>query len=276
MKRIDILLATHNGEKYLQEQLDSIFNQSYKNWRLIIHDDNSSDTTVNIICAYKKKHPQRIIYIKDNKSFGNASANFSFLLEHADTNYIMFADQDDVWLNHKIEKTFQKMEEMEKKYGSNKPLMVFSDLSVVDTQLNTLAPSMWKEQRLDPEIIYDLYSILALNVVTGCTIMINKCAKEYVSPMPVSDTTHDHWIAVNISKYGYAGYIDEPLVLYRQHSNNTLGANSRGIRYFMKKVLYILKNIKGFQSKYSHFDFPLSLGKIILKKITLNSHRFIP
>jgi glycosyltransferase involved in cell wall biosynthesis len=273
MSGITILLATYNGESYLQEQLESLMKQSYQSWTLMIHDDNSTDNTITIIQEYKKRYPDKITFIDDTISFGSASANFNFLLEQCQADYIMFCDQDDIWLPHKIEVTLQKMKQLGNIHGHVKPLMVFSDLTIVDKNLNTLSESMWKNQNLDPDIIYTLYSILALNVVTGCTVMLNKKATELVSPMPKSDIVHDHWIAVNMTKYGYASYVKEPLILYRQHSNNVLGSQSSGLPYFIKKTKHILQNIKSFQAKYSYFDFPFSLTKVIVRKITLNTQR---
>lgn len=267
-----ILLATLNGEQFLREQLDSLIAQNYKNWLLYIHDDNSSDATVEIIRHYQDKNPKQIFFFDDNISTRSAAGNFNYLLQKVDADYYMFCDQDDIWFSDKIERTLTAMQDLEKK-NPDQACMIFSDLEVVDAQGDTLENSLWKAQKLDPTLVYDTASILALNVVTGCTIMINQQAKKVVSPMPSSDIEHDHWIAIHISKYGYSAFIDAPLLKYRQHASNVLGANDGGMKYLLYKTQKILKNRELFIKKYSHFNFEVSLVKILRTKIKLNIQR---
>ena len=103
MSKVDILLATYNGAQFLTEQLDSILNQSFKDFRLIISDDNSTDNTKKILDDYKKKD-ERIIVYKQNKNLGIVK-NFEFLLEKVEAELFMFSDQDDIWNEKKIEKS---------------------------------------------------------------------------------------------------------------------------------------------------------------------------
>lgn len=269
---IDILLATYNGEQYLGEQLESLLHQSLQNWQLLIHDDNSTDCTVDIIREYAKRYPSKIKFIEDSISFGSASGNFGFLLEHSEAEYIMFCDQDDIWLPYKIEHSLNEMRQLETQYG-NVPLLVFSDLKVVDENLSIRSNSMWLSQKLNPDTVHDLYSELALNVVTGCTVMINQAAKKCIAPIPSHAMMHDHWIASNIAKYGHASYIPEPLVLYRQHGANVIGAQMSGLLYFFNKSCQFIKNIKAFPEKYAHFNFEIKLWKVLYMKVMLNLQR---
>ncbi|EEY35290.1 glycosyltransferase, partial [Pseudoleptotrichia goodfellowii] len=112
MEKIDILLATYNGEKYLEEQLYSILNQSYPNINLLIRDDGSKDKTVDIIKKYAQKD-ERIKFIEDDLGNLGFLKNFEKLLEHSEENYIMFSDQDDIWNPDKIEKSYKKIRETE-------------------------------------------------------------------------------------------------------------------------------------------------------------------
>ena len=118
-----ILMATYNGEEFIREQINSILNQTYKNWKLIIHDDGSTDNTVDIIKEYTKKYPNKIILIEDNIKCNGAKENFSHLIKIAYKNfnfdYILFSDQDDIWLPNKIEVSLSKIQEMENKFGKN-------------------------------------------------------------------------------------------------------------------------------------------------------------
>ena len=122
-EQIDILLATYNGEKYLEEQLDSILNQTYKNIRLVISDDNSKDNTTNILQKYAQKDNRIQLYLQPQNL--GVVKNIEFLLNKVGNRFYMLSDQDDVWLPEKIEKTVEKQKE------TNADL-VFGDLEVGD------------------------------------------------------------------------------------------------------------------------------------------------
>ena len=158
MSKILILLSTYNGEKYLKVQLDSLFSQSYKNFKLIARDDGSSDKTLEILKYYD------IELLSSNENIG-VKSSFETLLKYAfensDADYFMFCDQDDVWNQDKVELTFQKMYEMEELY-KNTPILVHTDLEVVDENLHTINPSFMKLQILHEKknrLIY-LFKIL--------------------------------------------------------------------------------------------------------------------
>ena len=136
---IEILLATYNGEKYLEEQLASIENQTYKNWRLRVHDDQSVDATWRILKDFQKKHGEEKVILKKNiPASGGSKNNFIGLIQASDADYMMCCDQDDVWHKDKIEKTYRRMRQMEKRYGKDLPLLVYTDLKVVDSDLNEI------------------------------------------------------------------------------------------------------------------------------------------
>jgi len=270
---IDILMATYNGSKYIQEQLNSILEQTYSNWNLIIRDDGSSDNTIEIIKKYIEKYPLKIKLIEDNYKNIGITMNFSKLVEYSTSNYIMFCDQDDVWKKNKIEKTFSQMKNLENKVNIAMPLLVFSDLTTVDNKLNIINESFWKSQKINPEISKNLYQVLAQNVVTGCTIMINKKSKEQFFPISTKNILHDHWLVVNICKYGKIAYINESLIYYRQHSTNKLGELKIGFKYFFYQIIKIFKNLNLYKDKYNNFSFKVNFFKIIYYKIYLNLKR---
>ncbi|HAN43841.1 MAG TPA: glycosyltransferase family 2 protein, partial [Ruminococcaceae bacterium] len=121
---IDILMAAYNGEKYIGEQIESILRQTYKDWRLIILDDCSTDSTADIAMEYSKKYSGKIKFYRNSKNSKSAKNAFFELFKHSESDYIMLCDQDDVWKENKIEITFNKMLESEKAYGKELPILV--------------------------------------------------------------------------------------------------------------------------------------------------------
>lgn len=259
---VQILLSTYNGGKFLEQQLDSIIKQSYKNWRIVIRDDGSKDNTVDIIKSYVNKYCDKIIFIEDNYEHLGACQSFSRLLHYTSADYIMFCDQDDIWLPEKIEVSVMKMKELEATYN-NVPILVHSNLKLIDSDLNIISNSFWKYQKLNPKLI-GINNLIIQNNVTGCTMMINKTLKELCAEIPEKAIMHDWWIALVTSAFGVFGYINRPLVLYRQHDKNDIGAKKYSFfSYFkrlgkfydsMKSNYEIIEQCSAFMSQYSGFD----------------------
>ncbi len=221
-QKLTILISTYNGEKYLKEQIDSLYNQTCKEFQIIVRDDGSTDNTIEIL----KRYDIEIIDSDDNLG---AKESFAKLLEFAlgnnDSNYFMFCDQDDVWENNKIEKTLKKMKMMEERY-SNTPILIHTNLSVVDEKLNLINNSFWNYEYINPKL-NSLNRLLLRNTVTGCTIMINKKLAQFSLPIPQNTIMHDWWIGLVASKFGKIAYLDEPTIKYRQHENNAIGAKKQ-------------------------------------------------
>lgn len=247
--KIAILLATYNSEKYLCEQLDSLFNQTYNKFDLYIHDDNSTDSTLNIINTYIKKY-NNIFLLKDNYKNRKSMGSFMWLLENVDSDYYMFCDHDDVWLPNKIEKSISRMMKIEEK---DKPALVCSDLTVVDENKNIISNSFWKYMKLRPDLLVLKKFAISCNLFTGCTMLINKKAKDVVLPLGTFAVMHDSWIGLNIiSKCGKISCIEEQLILYRQHSNNVCGAQevSYKVHYFVNKIINIKSVYNNYKNNY--------------------------
>lgn len=233
---IDILLACYNGEDYIREQLDSILNQSYQNWNLIIRDDGSSDGTLRIVNEYVKQYPEKIQLMNSFSPSGSAKLNFFLLMQAAKKPYVMFCDQDDIWLSNKIQKTLDKMIETEKDNLSI-PILVHSDLEVVDEQGNSLAGSLYRYQSIDVGYFNRIERLLVQNMVTGCTMMVNQPMMKLIKSMPEQAIMHDWWIALHAMSFGKIVYIDEPMVRYRQHGRNEVGAkDTKSFSYWVKQL----------------------------------------
>lgn len=238
MREIAILLATYNGEKYIGEQLKSLVNQTEQNFICYIHDDGSNDKTLKIIDEFKKDYPEKFV-IWNYDSCKSAKNNFLSMLSKIKEKYVMFCDQDDIWLPNKIQKTFNKMREEEKKF-KDFPICVFTDMKVVDEKLNVISNSFFKKMKKNPENIL-LQQLLADNVVAGCTSMINKSCIElcnkYVDAKNIK--MHDWWCALVAESCGKLVFLNETTSLYRQHSDNVVGIHKSKLNWFFK----IIKNV---------------------------------
>lgn len=217
--QIDILMATYNGEKYIKEQIDSILEQTYSNFKLIISDDCSTDKTREILKEYEKKDNRVEIYFQE-QNLGYVK-NFEFLLTKVQNKIYMLSDQDDIWLPEKVEKTYNKLVE------TNADL-VFTDLTVINENKEVISESFNNLMKLSRKIekTINSYELVYLyNCVTGCTIMAKKEKIKDILPIPINSKHifHDQWIALVTSINGKIVYLPEKLIRYRQHGDNQVG-----------------------------------------------------
>ena len=217
-EKVDILLATYNGEKYLKEQIESLLNQTYTNIQIIISDDCSTDGTRDILKSYENNEKIKVYYQENNLGYVK---NFEFLLKKVESDLYMLCDQDDFWKKEKVEKTVDKLQK------ENLDL-VFGDLEVVDENLNLLYPSYNKYMHLAHKIdkYHKDYKLQYLyNCMTGCTMMSKKKFLDKILPLPTNSKymIHDYWIGLIVSLNGKVGYLDKPYILYRQHGKNQVG-----------------------------------------------------
>ena len=225
---VAICLATYNGERYLSEQLDSILAQTYQNFHLFIRDDHSKDGTVSILEKYSENHPDKITVINDpNLSGGSSQKNFASILnwvkKQFNFEYFMFSDQDDFWLPNKIQISLEKIRKIEKNFDG--PVLIHTDLRVVDKDLKTLGESFFAYRALDPSK-HDLRHLLIQNNITGCTMLWNKKLNDIVDISSDEVAMHDWWMALVACCFGKIDYVNEPTILYRQHGDNVVGATN--------------------------------------------------
>ena len=238
---VDILLATYNGEENLKQQLDSITTQSFSEWRVIARDDHSSDGSNALLDEYKLNFPDKFHIIHDELGNVGILQNFSLLMQHSTALYMMFCDQDDVWLPDKILLTLNAMKLAENNNGIETPLLVHTDLQVVDAQLNIKAHSFWQYQNLNPRL--DAFNrLLMQNTVTGCTVMINRKLLDMALPIPQQAIMHDWWLGLVAAAFGKIVIVEQTTVLYRQHGLNDTGAKHWSFYYVITKALTIFTN----------------------------------
>lgn len=243
---ITIIMAVYNGQEYIREQLESLKDQTYTEWRLVIRDDRSSDKTAEIVKKFSDEVEQEVIFKVNEKPSGSAKNNFALLINDAkESDYVMFCDQDDIWKKDKIEITFNKMKQAEERYGRDFPLLVHGDVEVIDENGNINADSMFEMSHINADS--KLPQILIQNHVTGCTMMCNKKLIAGISEYASSEyiIMHDYLAALYASVFGKIEVIKKPLLSYRQHSGNSVGAkNNNNAVYLLKRLANGRKSYK--------------------------------
>ena len=223
---VAILLSTYNGEMFLKEQIESIFSQTFTDWKIFIRDDGSSDNTLKIINEYKTKEPNKIqILTNEHETNLGASKSFMRLLQLVEADYYMFCDQDDYWLKNKIQLMLSTMSEFEKQ-KKNTPILIISDLLVVDHNLDIISDSFWRFSNLNPFIIVENF-LEVTNCVTGCATFFNKEARDVTikNAENIDVIMHDYWLSICVKgANGIIHPIKEKTIYYRQHGKNVIGA----------------------------------------------------
>ena len=215
---VDILVTTYNtNEKYLKKQIESILRQTYKNIKIYISDDNSTDEKVaKILKEYEQKDDRIKIYIQP-KNLGY-NKNFEFLLQQSTAEYIMFSDHDDIWHKDKVEKSLKKIKE-------DNVDMVYCNCRQVDEDGIVLQDDYFKYKNV-PLVKGKSKLAISRCVGIGCSQIITKDVKNKMIPFKKDVIAHD-WLAAFIANDGKGMcYIEEPLFDYRLHNTNVFGGRS--------------------------------------------------
>jgi glycosyltransferase involved in cell wall biosynthesis len=232
--KISIALCTYNGEKFLNEQLESFLVQTRLPEELIVGDDRSNDTTVKLIEDFAKTSPFPV-HIHINKNNLGSTSNFDETISRCNGDLIFLSDQDDVW-------NVNKLEQIERVFIENKQVgMVFTNAEIVDENLKAVGNDLWhftfpKECRRGSFID----NLLWQNVVTGATMAFRSEFRELFSPIPtdIPNAIHDAWISLVIAANAEVKFINENLIKYRQHSNQQLGLNLNDNANYAKSITY--------------------------------------
>jgi len=230
-------MATFNGEKYIEEQINSIMIQLGVEDELIISDDGSTDKTMVIVGSYDDN---RIKVFKNTGIHGYVH-NFENALKKASGDFIFFSDQDDVWLPNKVKAMLPYL---------NYDNFVITDAYITNEKLEIKDKlSTWR--RYKKGYFRNLYK----SIYAGCTCAFTKRIKEYALPFPTTtNIQHDTWIGLLCELKFNVVYVDEPLILFRRHNNNTSGAGAKS----SKSHFYMLK--------YRTVLFTETIKRIIRKK----------
>ncbi len=248
--KVLILLPVYNGGRYLQSQLDSILAQSIQNSLIVCRDDGSSDDSAAILEQYAQQWPHRFRIVKAQVGNLGVSANVALLMQSVLENellsstsppYIALSDQDDCWYPQKLARCLALMHSEEQK-NPELPVLIHSDLRVVAEDGTLIASSFAGYQALKP-LHTSFASQLVCNTITGCTTLFNTALLRKALPIPPQAIMHDWWLGLVAIAFGRACYIDAPLLDYRQHGANTVGAKEYQTGgHFFKRLLDVSKN----------------------------------
>lgn len=269
---IEVVLPTYNGVMYLEAQLASIDAQTLRPLRVILRDDGSSDGTPELIKRLQCRYGSWLHVLPTKGNLG-CTANVNRLLEGTTAPYVALADQDDLWLPKKLEQSLVLIQAMEDLYGSSMPLLVHSDLELMDESGEPMGLNYLNRQCLDPERTAPA-DLTLTNVVTGCSAIMNRPLLQRALPIPPQAAMHDWWLALVASVFGRIKLLPQATVRYRQHSHNVLGSHGLGPGYWWKRFqLFIAKpavagtlrialnQTQAFQDRY--FEFPTALPTLM-------------
>jgi glycosyltransferase, family 2 len=233
---VSVCIATYNGEQYIKDQVDSVLKQLSCCDELIVSDDGSTDSTINILESYQDSR----IKIYYNNIRHGVIGNFENALRQVNGDYIFLSDQDDVWLPSKIERMLYYLRDYD---------LVLSDCKIVDVNLNILEDSFFT-------IISSkkgFFNNLAKNSYMGCCIAFKKDILSYILPFPKNIAMHDSWIGLSVELNGKPFFLEEPLILYRRHGNNASFTSGKSQYSFIYKVQYRLNMLFSLLSRRYKF-----------------------
>lgn len=271
MKTIAVLMSTYNGSRYLREQIDSILAQKDVNVRLIVRDDGSDDNTLDILKEYAQSGKLQWYNGENLKPLGS----FMHLLFNCpESDYYSFSDQDDVWLTDKLSKSVKRMIDVETS-NPDKPIIVHTDMSVVDSELSITSKSFWDNNGIRPDILKTFEMLACYNGVNGCTLLMNNAARNLIKEKYFLQSLFIHDVMCSLivsANGGIIEYVDEPTLLYRQHEGNVVGADHIQKHYYIKRF-------KNFFSVIHHnnvnFKMVNKIGRISLPKYIFNKISYI-
>lgn len=227
---ISVCMATYNGEKYIKEQLDSILKQISDSDEIIISDDGSTDNTVEIIKLYQESN--RNIKLVEGPRKGLIK-NFENALNLSRGEIIFLSDQDDIWVEGKVERV---MKEFEKTAVS----LILHDAYIVDSEGKIIESSFYKHRGSKPGLI----SNIVKNSYLGCCMAFKRELLNECLPFPAKIEMHDWWIGLMGEKFGKVTFIHKQYLMYRRHGDNVSSFHHHPIRKMIYNRAYLIYQLQ--------------------------------
>lgn len=236
--KVDVVMATFNGEKYIREQFMSILNQSVAINKIIICDDCSTDNTIKVIEDIIKAKKIFNVEILKNKVNIGPTRTFLKVINESHSEFIILADQDDIWLENKVYQLLQGARNL----NSSKPGVFFSNLDLINSEGIKIGKSFWQEWEINPKKI-ELRKIITGNIIPGCSMIINNKMKEILSKNNIDEISfHDHFILLISTIYKNFDFSDESLMLYRSHNTNFTTKQKRNVSFIKSLISKFIWN----------------------------------
>jgi glycosyltransferase involved in cell wall biosynthesis len=231
--RCDVILAVWNGARYLPAMLDSLLSQTTRDFNILARDDGSRDGSLEILETYKPRFDGRLRVIAGEPS-GSATANFAILMRETKADYVLFADQDDVWKPEKVELSLRSLKEAEAKYGRSTPIYFATDITVVNEDLQVISASYWKWKRLRPSMMSSLSQSLICVPIQGMASGINRALLDLANPVAEKAISHDWWTQLIAAAMGKVICDPTSTALYRVHGGNASIPKQVGVVPYLK------------------------------------------
>lgn len=227
--RVSVAMTTYNGEKYIKEQIDSILNNLDKDDELIISDDGSKDNTISIIKEYLKKD-SRIKFINGPKN--GIKQNFANSIQECKGEYIFLSDQDDIWLDNKVE-------EVLKTFRDEQCILIVHNTKIIDEKKQPITESFFEYRKSGKGIFKNIYK----NTYIGCCMAFKNTLKDKILPIPNNIEMHDQWIGIIAEMTGKVFFLNKTLLLYRRHDANNSKLRHYGIKKMIRNRIVLISEL---------------------------------
>lgn len=224
--KISVAMATYNGERYIKQQIESILKQLNDDDELIISDDSSYDNTLKIVCSFKNPH----IRVYSNFYRKGVVSNFENAIIHCKGDIIVLSDQDDIW-------ALNKLEIIRYYFFKTKYDILVHDAIIIDDKANKINDSFYKFRHSGPGVLKNIFK----NTYIGCCMAFKKSLNLIILPFPKNLPMHDMWIGILGNIFGKVIFIDNKLIYYRRHEENSTSfskSNFKNILIWRMNLIY--------------------------------------
>ena len=225
--KLEVVLASCNGGRFLDAQVQTLWHQQRRPDRLLVFDDDSSDGSAAILERWQQRHPDWIQQLTPSPQRLGPSGAFQRLLQATSAPYVALCDQDDLWHPERLSTGLQLLQTAEQANarGSAQPLLIHCDAELVNAEGDALGERLWQRHRVSctPPTLWQL---ALRNQVTGCTILCNRALLQQALPLPTAALMHDWWLALIACRHGGLLSCPEPLLQHRRHHANASGPQS--------------------------------------------------